>query len=107
MTTIKKHLEQSTDQSRIDELDKIVNRGTLTMKEWKGTAKFFPKDEYKSDLKLKSNCEQIIEYAGLVLVQVLSTGDFVFEKFKSKDIDEVESLAWISSAEKFWCENCQ
>jgi len=106
MTTIKKHLEQATNQSRIDELSKIVNRGTLTFNEWKTTANFFDKKEYKSDLKLKRNCEQIIEYAGLVLVQVLSTGEFVFENQKSTDIDEIETIAWASSVEKFWCETC-
>lgn len=106
MTTIKKHLEQTKDQSRIDELSKIVNRGTITLNEWKKTAKFFPKEEYESDLKLKRNCEQIIEYAGLVLIQVLSTGEFVFEKSKSTNIDEIETIAWQGSAEKFWCETC-
>jgi hypothetical protein len=106
MITIKKHLEQAKDSSRVNELNKIVKRGTITLNEWRETAKFFMKEDYKSDLNLKNNCKQIIEYAGLVIIEILSTGEFVFKDTKSRNLDEVENIAWRESAEKFWCEDC-
>lgn len=104
MVTIKKHLEQ--DPSRAEELNKIVKRGTITLNQWRETAKFFMKEDYDSNLKFKKNCKQVIEYAGLVIIEVLSTGEFVFGNNKSISLEELENIAWRESAEKFWCENC-
>ena len=104
MTTIKKHLEQ--DPSRAEELNKILKRGTITLNQWRETAKFFMKEDYDSNFKFKKNCKQVIEYAGLVIIEVLSTGEFVFGNNKSISLEELENIAWRESAEKFWCENC-
>lgn len=104
MVTIKKHLEK--DSSRAAELNKILERGTITLNEWRETAKFFMKEDYKSTIKFKKNCKQVIEYAGLVIIEVLSTGEFVFGDFKTRSLEVLENIAWMESAEKLWCETC-
>lgn len=104
MVTIKKHLEK--DSSRAAELNKILERGTITLNEWRETAKFFMKEDYKSKSKLKKDCKQVIEYAGLVIIEVLSTGEFTFGDFKTRSLEVLENIAWMESAEKLWCETC-
>ena len=114
MKTIKNHLElekarTKPNQLRIDELTKILKRGTLTLEEWRMTGRFTPTQEYLSrniGTKLTKNCEQVIEYVGDSIIEVLSTGYFVFEDTKSKTLDDVENKMWNSIAEKLWCENC-
>lgn len=104
MTTIKKHLEQ--DPSRAEELNKILKRGTLTFNEWSATGKFYTAKQYSSKIKLDEDCKQVIEYVGLSVIQVLSTGEFVFGNYKSKSLYELEKNIWPSIAEKLWCETC-
>lgn len=114
MKTIKNHLESERaavkpNQLRIDELTKILDRGTLTREEWRMTGRFTPTGEYLSrnaDVKLAKNCKEVIEYVGDNIIKVLSTGYFVFEDTKSKNLDEVEDKMWSATAEKLWCENC-
>ena len=107
MMTIKKHLEQ--DSSRADELSKILNRGTITLDEWRMTGKFISAEEYlhkNKDVALVKNCKEVIEYAGASIIQVLHTGFFVFKDTKSKTLDEVENAVWLDISEKLWCDNC-
>ena len=107
MMTIKKHLEQ--DSSRADELSKILNRGTITLDEWRMTGKFISAEEYlhkNKDVALVKNCKEVIEYAGASIIQVLHTGFFVFKDTQSKTLDEVENAVWLDISEKLWCDNC-
>lgn len=92
MTTIKKHLEQVVDNpQRYSELSRILKRGTLTREQWRMTANFLDKK---------------IEYAGLGIIDILDTGEYVYKDFQSKDLDEVENKLWKDIAEKLWCEKC-
>jgi hypothetical protein len=107
MMTIKKHLEQ--DSSRTDELSKILKRGTITLDEWRMTGKFISAEEYlhkNKDVALVKNCKEVIEYAGMSIIQVLHTGFFIFKDTKSKTLDEVENAVWLDISEKLWCDNC-
>ena len=107
MMTIKKHLEQ--DPSRADEFNAILKRGTITLEQWRATGKFIPAEEYLNknpNAKLIRNCKDVIEYAGMSIIELTHTGDFVFEKNKSKDIEEIENIVWSNASEKLWCENC-
>lgn len=106
MTTIKRHLElerarAKPSELRIKELEKILKRGTLTLEEWRMTGKFIPADEH-----LISDCKEVVEYVGNNIIQVLNTGDFIFEDTTSKSLEEVEDKMWIFIAEKLWCEKC-
>lgn len=114
MITIKKHLELEKAKNnpsllRIEEINKILNRGTITLEEWRMTGRFITKEEYKEtnpQAKLKRNCKEIVEYVGDIAIQVLSTGDFVFEDTKDKDLELVENKIWGQVVEKLWCETC-
>lgn len=106
MTTIKNHLEQETNKDRLKELAKILNRGTLTFNEWSATGKFLTAKQYAKKMQLDEDCKQVIEYVGLTVIQVLSTGEYLFGDIKSKSLDELENKIWLSVAEKLWCENC-
>ena len=102
MTTIKEHLEKAkfwNDTERVDQLEKVLSRGTLTFKEWVKSAIFTPVEEEKGYV-------QIIEYIGEVSIQVLSTGEFQYKETKSTDLDAIELILWYDIAEKLWCENC-
>lgn len=109
MTTIKEHLEleqakSSPDLKKIEQLARIVKRSTITLEEWRFTADFKPKEE--SDIKLRNNCNEIIVYAGNVVVQVLKTGEFLYKKIKGTDLEEVENEVFFEVADKFWCDKC-
>lgn len=114
MKTIKNHLEleqarTKPSQLRVDELTKILKRGTLTLEEWRMTGRFIPAEEYlnqNAGVKLIKNCKEVVEYVGDSIIQVLHTGFFVFEDTKSKNLDEVEDKMWTAICEKLWCENC-
>ena len=111
MGTIKEHLELEQSKpnlnlKKIEQLAIIVKRSTITLEEWRLTAEFKPKKECDSDIKLRSNCNEIIVYAGNVVVQVLKTGEFLYNKIKGTDLEEVENEVWLEVAEKFWCEKC-
>jgi hypothetical protein len=114
MKTIKNHLEleqaqTKPNQLRIDELNKILKRGTLTLEEWRMTGRFTPAEEYLSrnvGAKLIKDCKEVIEYVGDNIIEVSHTGYFVFQDTKSKTLDDVENKMWNSIAEKLWCENC-
>lgn len=109
MGTIKEHLEleqakSSPNLKKIEQLARIVKRSTITLEEWRFTADFKPKEE--SDIKLRSNCNEIIVYAGNVVVQVLKTGEFLYNKIKGTDLEEVENEVFFEVADKFWCDKC-
>lgn len=88
MKTIKQHLEQVVDDpQRFSELSRILKRGTITLEQWRMTAKFM---------------ENKIEYAGLGMINISDEGEFIYKDFKSKDLDEVEDKLWKDIAEKLW-----
>jgi hypothetical protein len=104
MTTIKEHLEKAkfwNDTERVEQLEKVLSRGTLTLKEWSKLARFMPAEGHPVE-----GCVQIIEYIGEVYIQVLDTGEFQYKETKSTDLDTIEMILWIDIAEKLWCETC-
>ncbi len=110
MKTIKNHLESEKasykpNEMRIRELTKILKAGTLNLEDWRLTGRFTPANEYlirNSNVKLKNNCLEVIEYVGEVIIEVLKTNDFVFEDTKSKVLDEVEDKAWEKISKNLW-----
>ena len=109
MKTIEKHLEKAilnNDIERVAELEKVLERKTLTFRQWVESAKFLPSEGYQSESKILKNCVEVIEYIGDDIIQVLDTGDFKYKKAKSTDLDTIEILLWIDIAEKLWCETC-
>jgi hypothetical protein len=109
MGNIEKHLEKTTEQSRKNQLSKILQRGTITLEEFRMTAKFIAAEDYlhsNPNTILEKDCKEVIEYAGGSIIQLLHTGVFVFKETKSKNLDEVEDTMWYEVCEKLWCENC-
>lgn len=112
MKTISQHLEEEKKKikpTRIEQLSKILKRGTITLEEWRMTGRFMPAEEYlheNKNVELLKDCKEVIEYAGASIIQVLHTGIFVFKDTKSKSLDEVEDVLWKEVCEKLWCENC-
>lgn len=109
MGSIKKHLEKTSNQKTIEQLSKILKRGTITIEEWRETGRFIPAEEYlhdNKDVNLLKDCKEVIEYAGAGIIQLLHTGFFTYKDIKSKSIDEVEDNLWKDICEKLWCDNC-
>lgn len=110
MTTIKKHLEleqskENPNQFRIEYLNKILTRGTLTFNEWSSLGKFLEVEQ--SDRKVLKSCRQVIEYVGDTYIQVLTDGEFYYNSnSRGKNLDDVEKIVWKDIAEKLWCETC-
>jgi hypothetical protein len=110
MTTIKKHLEleqskEKPNQFRIEYLNKILTRGTLTFNEWSSLGKFLEVEQ--SDRKVLKSCRQVIEYVGDTYIQVLTDGEFYYNSnSRGKNLDDVEKIVWKDIAEKLWCETC-
>jgi hypothetical protein len=102
MTTIKEHLEKAklnNDTKRVEQLEKVLSRGTLTFKEWVKSAVFIPVEEHKDYV-------EIIEYIGGGVIEVLSTGELRYKETKSTDLDTIEMILWFDIAEKLWCKTC-
>jgi hypothetical protein len=115
MGTIQKHYEselakEKPNQLLLSILTKILERKTLTIREWRLSGKFIPKAEFLRDNpteELLATCSEVIEYIGKDYIQVMSSGTFRYtSSIKSKVLDEVEDDMWNKIAEKLWCENC-
>jgi uncharacterized membrane protein len=108
METIKKHLARTTDPERIKELTYIVNRGTITLEQWRDTGKFFYASQYKKELS--KDCVQVVEYAGGSIIELIKKDNesFIFsiKGTESQNLDKVEDALWKEVCEKLWCENC-
>ena len=96
----------------LSKLSKILERGTLTLNEWKLLGKFIPKEEFLDEnpsVALLASCSEVIQYIGGEYIQVtnLSSGTFRYSsKIKGNVLDEVEAEMWGEIAEKLWCEEC-
>jgi hypothetical protein len=102
MGNIKEHLEKAklnNDTTRVEQLEKVLSRGTLTFKEWVKSAVFIPVEEHKDYV-------EIIEYIGGGVIEVLSTGELRYKETKSTDLDTIEMILWFDIAEKLWCKTC-
>lgn len=104
--------KENPDQSMLSKLSKILERGTLTLNEWKLLGKFIPKKEFLDEnpsVSLLASCSEVIQYIGGEYIQVtnLSSGTFRYSsKIKGNVLDEVEAEMWGEIAEKLWCEEC-
>lgn len=102
MITIKEHLELEKLNLKpkkffISDLEKILKRKSLTIKQWRSTGRFNPSEIYLQEnrgIEIDSKCKEIIEYAGKSFIQVLSSGHFVFKDTKSKKLEKVEEILW-------------
>jgi len=102
MGNIKEHLEKAklnNDTTRVEQLEKVLSRGTLTFKEWVKSAVFIPVEEHKDYV-------EIIEYIGGGVIEVLSTGELRYKETKSTDLDTIEMILWLDISEKLWCNKC-
>lgn len=109
MGTIKEHLEKAklnNDTDRVNQLEKVLARKTITFKSWIKSAKFIPLEEYQSDKELLKDCVEVIEYIGGEVIQILSTGEFQYKETKSTDLDTIEMVLWFDIADKLWCSEC-
>jgi hypothetical protein len=95
------------NQERVKKIKEVVERKTLTLKEWKRIAMFIPKDEYLGSEILNEDCVEVIEYIGGSIIQMSNDGHFSYKNKRSKDIDEVEDYVWYDIVEKLWCEDCK
>jgi hypothetical protein len=117
MGTIQKHYDselakENPSQLLLDHLSKVLNRGTLTLKEWKLSGKFIYKEEFLKDnptVALLASCSEVIQYIGGEYIQVtsLSSGTYRYtSKIKGNVLDDVEDVIWKQISEKLWCSNC-
>jgi hypothetical protein len=91
-------------------LSKILDRGTITLEEWKSLGRFIPKkqflDENPTGVVLAS-CVEVIQYPGAHYIQVMESGTFRYNsKIHSKILDQVEDIVWFLIFEKLWCNKC-
>jgi len=102
--------KENPDQSILSKLSKILERGTLTLNEWKLLGKFIPKSEFLAEnpnVSLLKTCSEVIQYIGGHYIQVLKSGTFRYNSsIKGKVLDDVEDKIWREIAEKLWCEEC-
>lgn len=93
-------------------LSGVLERGTLTLNEWKLLGKFIPKKEFLNEnpsVSLLKSCSEVIQYIGGEYIQVtnLRSGTFRYtSKIKGNVLDEVEAKIWGKIVEKLWCEEC-
>ena len=92
-------------------LSKILERGGITLSEWRLSGRFTPREAYlleNPNETLLTTCTEVIEYFGKHHIQVLSSGVFRYNaQAKSKVLDDVEDIMWNDVAEKFFCDDCQ
>lgn len=110
MITIKQHLELEKANLKprkffISDLEKILQRKRLTIKQWRLTGRFTPAEIYyqeNPDVELDAKCKEVIEYAGKSFIQVFSSGDFVFKDTFSKNLNKVEEVMWDEVCGTLW-----
>ena len=70
----------------LQQLSKILERKTLTLKEWRLTGKFIPKADFAFEnptVELLATCSEVI-----------------------KVLDDIEDEVWKEIAERLWCSEC-
>jgi hypothetical protein len=94
----------------LQQLSKILERKTLTLKEWRLTGKFIPKADFAFEnptVELLATCSEVINYVGGEYIQVLSSGTFRYtSSIRGKVLDDVEDEVWKEIAERLWCSEC-
>jgi len=115
MVTIQKHYDielakEKPNQAQLSKLSEVLERGSLTLKNWRLSGRFIPKAEFLADNpteKLLTTCQEVIEYFGKGYIQVLKSGTFRYNRsIKGKVLDDVEDKMWNEIAEKLWCTEC-
>lgn len=115
MGTIQKQfdLESSKENQNtllLSILSTILDRGTMTLAEWKSLGKFIPKKEFLDNNPTEAilaSCVEVIQYPGGCYIQVMASGVFRYNsKIHSKDLDRIEDTIWSLVSEKFWCDKC-
>jgi hypothetical protein len=117
MGTIQKHYNSELAKEKPNKLllsilTKVLERKTLTSKEWRLSGRFIPKAEFLNDnptAALLASCSEVIQYIGGDYIQVtnLSSGTFRYtSSIKGNVLDDVEDDMWNEIAEKLFCENC-
>lgn len=91
-------------------LSRILDRGTITLEQWKSLGRFVPKKQFldsnPAEIVLVS-CIEVIQYPGGAYIQVMESGTFRYNsKIHSKDLDKVENAIWNLVVEKLWCDKC-
>ena len=103
MENIKKHYEQELLKEKpnlylLANLEKLLDRKSITLEEWRMTGKFTPREVYKKhnpEIALLKGCTEVIEYVGMVYIQALSNGIFRYTaSIKGEILDNVEDGAW-------------
>jgi hypothetical protein len=115
MGTIQNHYnieeaKEKPNQLLLSILSKILDRKTLTLKEWRLSGKFIPKSEFLLEnptVELLSTCSEVIHYIGGGYIQVLSSGTFRYtSSIRGKVLDDIEDKMWNEIVERLWCNEC-
>ena len=115
MGTIQRHYDlevakESPSQELLTQLSLVLARKTLTLKGWRLTSRFIPREQFLAENpteELLETCDEVIEYLGKHYIQILSSGTFRYtSKIRGKILDEVEDAMWDKISEKLWCSEC-
>ena len=91
-------------------LKTILDRGTMTLSEWKSLGRFIPKKEFLDNNPTEvvlASCVEVIQYPGGYYIQVMESGTFRYNsKIHSKDLEKIEDAVWDLVVEKLWCDKC-
>lgn len=69
-----------------------------SMEGFKDTGRIVPtnlfQDNVPFSIKLHKDCMNVVVYAGWHYIQMLKSGEFLYNDFKSKSLDDVENYLW-------------
>jgi hypothetical protein len=111
MKQLESHLQKERAKSKLNphlikELTKVINRGTITLPEWRDSGRFIGVDDYmkdNADAILHVDCTDVVEYMGGGIIQVLKNGEyFIDAEIKSDKLPDMEEVLWHSVNEKLF-----
>jgi len=111
MGLIKQHLDRETKKEKkdlrlINELKKVIDRGTITFEQWYEPGRFINRDEFYGDNpkeNLHVDCTDVVVYYGDLYIQVLKSGEYYIDPNNvSRNIGEIELALWDKNCGYLW-----
>lgn len=112
---LKEKLKEKPDKLYIQTLQKMQNENP-SFELFINTGRIMPRElflNYNKTIRLKPDCSDVVRYVGGFYIQILKTGEFLFEIndaelsdemntiIKNKSLDIVEEELWHRVARKF------
>ena len=89
-------LRQNPNKQRIQNLQQIVDKNTLSLNEFSNLGMFMSRDSYLTNVnksaKLKDNCTDVVYYLYNFVVQVIDSSLYFIELQDAKESDEMNTI---------------